>query len=310
MYKPRKYGGYKRGYSKGFGMKRYTKYPKGYNNKFRRGYNSIRRFPKNVLTGFARDMEKKYYDKTWCIGSQFNNTGMVVDKETKRYNGVMWTSHDTFRYRMDEGNIVQSGMTGDIVKGLVTGTTTESRIGNKVNAKYIKGAITFTAAVSHEDDNYEWNNQGGEKVPKMDLGNAIPPNVYMRTTIRWCVVKDNQVNSIATTVRWKDVFTSSETGGNGVHSELNVKNMGRFVVLRDETFELYADKPQSTRKFFLNETELGRIRYNGPDVFALTNIGIYIVFAAYTVGTAANSNTMKTILPLAMGHSRLCFTDA
>lgn len=310
MYRPRKYGGYKRGNGKGFGMKRYTKYPKGYNNKFRRGYNTMRRLPRYAVMGFARDMEKKYYDKTWGIGNLSNDTGLIPNSSNKIYNGVMWTSNDTIVYRMDAQGGTASVMTGNILKGLATGTTTESRIGNKVNAKYIKGAITFTAAVSYDDDNYSWDSQSGEVVPKTDLGTAYPPNVYMRTTIRWCIVKDNQVNSNEFTVRWTDVFTKSETGGNGVHSELNIKNMGRFVVLRDETFELYADKPQKTAKFFLNETELGRIRYNGPDVLSQTNTGIYIIFAAYTVGTVKEVETMKTLLPVAMGHSRLCFTDA
>lgn len=66
---------------------------------------------------------------------------------------------------------------------------------------------------------------------------------YLRTTYRVCIVRDLQVNSTATQVNWGDVFSNLD-GTAGVHSELNIANMGRFRILMDKLVHLDADDPQ------------------------------------------------------------------
>jgi len=66
----------------------------------------------------------------------------------------------------------------------------------------------------------------------------------------------------------------------GIHSELNVDNMGRFVVLEDRRFTVDADSPQKTVPFKINSGHIGSVRYNGPSGTALTDKGVCVMFAA------------------------------
>ena len=54
-------------------------------------------------------------------------------------------------------------------------------------------------------------------------------------------------------------------------------------------------------------SQLGNVRYNGPSGTALTDKGLYVVWAAFVMGSNVASNF--TDLPSPVGHSRLCFTD-
>ena len=133
---------------------------------------------------------------------------------------------------------------------------------------------------------------------------------YLRTTFRVVIVRDLQVNSAASEVTWNDVF-SNLNGTSGVHSELNVANMGRFSVLMDKLVYLDADNPQKTMPFIFRN--LGRVRYNGPQAdgaqSALTDSGLYIVWACLSAGvsgtTAAGNMSSKGVNV----NSRMCFTD-
>ena len=195
----------------------------------------------------------------------------------------------------------------DLFKGLPQGTNATSRIGNVVNVKYVKGNITLTAnTVSNSASGYE-NAQYGEAVLDDVDGTLIQ---YLRTTFRVVIVRDLQVNSAASEVTWNDVF-SNLNGTSGVHSELNVANMGRFSVLMDKLVYLDADNPQKTMPFIFRN--LGRVRYNGPQAdgaqSALTDSGLYIVWACLSAGvsgtTAAGNMSSKGVNV----NSRMCFTD-
>ena len=70
--------------------------------------------------------------------------------------------------------------------------------------------------------------QGGEAFA---TATANPRNEYLRTTYRMVIVKDMQVNSTDAQITWPQVFDTTGTQA-GVHSELNVDNMGRFIVLK------------------------------------------------------------------------------
>ena len=120
------------------------------------------------------------------------------------------------------------------------------------------------------------------------------------------IVKDLQVNSTDTFIRWHQVFDTNNSVG-GVHSELNVDNMGRFIVLEDKVFTLDADTPQKTIPFLISGSSVGSVRYNGPAESALTDKGLYIIWAAFVMGYTGTLNEIE--VPPPVGHSRLCFTD-
>ena len=123
-----------------------------------------------------------------------------------------------------------------------------------------------------------------------------------------CIVKDLQVNSTDAQVTWNQVFdTSNQTAG--VHSELNVENMGRFIVLEDKIFTVDADTPQKTCPFMINGSKIGSVRYNGASGTTLTDKGLYIVYAAFVGGVVVGSSS-EMELPSPVGHSRVCFCDA
>ena len=77
-------------------------------------------------------------------------------------------------------------ITQDLVKGLPTGTTPITRVGNKVKCKYIKGSILISANQENQSDD-----QGGEEVVNVGV-NGLQ---YLRTSWRVVVVKDTQSNS-------------------------------------------------------------------------------------------------------------------
>ena len=113
-------------------------------------------------------------------------------------------------------------ITQDLLKGLPTGTTSTTRVGNKVKAKYIKGSILLTANQENLIDD-----QGGEEV----VNGTTNGLQYMRTSWRVVIVKDTQSNSTDANITWDQVFTSGVVKTNeevgGINSELNIGNMGK-----------------------------------------------------------------------------------
>ena len=219
-------------------------------------------------------------------------------------NGAMYISMNWQRYAFGALAGPTAG-SNDMLKGLETGTTARTRIGNKVKAQYLKGAFTFGAALCAPMDAAGATNKGGQGGESM-IGGAAAGTQYLRTSYRFMIVKDMQVNSTDAQVRWDQVMDTTGTQA-GIHSELNVDNMGRFVVLEDRRFTVDADSPQKTVPFKINGSRIGSVRYNGPSVTALTNSGVCVVFAAYVFGY--DSVAANITLPSPVGNSRLCFTD-
>ena len=130
----------------------------------------------------------------------------------------------------------------DMLKGLETGTTARTRIGNKVKAQYLKGAFTFNAALCAPMDAAGAINKGGQGGESM-IGGAAAGTQHLRTSYRFMIVKDMQVNSTEAQVRWDQVMDTTGLQA-GIHSELNVDNMGRFMVLEDRRFTVDANSPR------------------------------------------------------------------
>lgn len=258
------------------------------------------RYVKFATVGFSRNVERKYFDKTYQANSLEVLTGQTAGGQGGS-GGVTYISNLWGNYSFGTVQPSASAISNDMLKGVATGTTARTRIGNKAKVEYVKGAFTFTAGIINAGS----SNQSGESTVTAPTG-AGPQ--YLRTTFRMVVVKDLQVNSTDTNVTWQQVFDTTGLQA-GVHSELNVDNMGRFIVLSDEVFNVDADEPQKTIPFMIKGSSIGNVRYNGPSDTALTDKGVYVVWSAFVYGFTGTATTNDVSLASPVGHSRLCFRD-
>jgi len=283
---------------------------KGSSSSYRRRFGGFGRFASAKARGrrvaftrrgfIKKSGEKKYFDKTYQsnVTEQFTgNTAAVGVNLFSR--GVTYFSNQWGTYTFGTQASSTATVSNNMFKELDTGVTARTRIGNKVKMNYAKGAFTFTAA----NVNNQVVAQGGEEVA-LEVGNE--GNDYLRTTFRMVIVKDLQVNSTNAQITWDNVMDTSNLQA-GVHSELNVDNMGRFIILSDQIFTLDADTPMKTIPFMLKGSQVGNVRYNGPTGAALTDKGYYIIWAAFVLGGNIPTTSIHCTGPT--GHSRLCFTD-
>lgn len=284
-----------------YGYSRFRKSSTGSVSRVGRGFSRIPKVAYRKKKGYYSMKfkgEKKYFDKTYQANTNESLTGQTTPNTSN--NGVTYISNTWGDYSFGSQAGTASTTSNDMLKGLATGTTARTRIGNKLRVNYVKGAFTFTAGAV---DTSAVKAQGGELVGELTAGQSLG---YLRTTFRFAIVKDLQVNSTDTQVTWQQVFDTTNLQA-GVHSELNVDNMGRFIILEDKIFTLDADTPQKTCPFQINGSKLGNVRYNGPGNTALTDKGLYVVWAAFVMGY--NGGTAPILMPSPVGHSRLCFSD-
>lgn len=272
-----------------------------------RGYGAARRrvtMPRFALQGFARDVEKKYFD-TCIAGLALEGKVGQTTNPTNITGGAMWDSTEWRRY--DFGGPGQMPAShrqpNNLLHGLPQGASANTRVGNKVRPVYLKGVTTFTAATIADI-----RDMGGEDIA--DANAAADAEEYMRTTYRFVIVKDTMVNNPTPNVVWTDVFESRAQGMGGVHSDLKVANMGRFVVLEDKLIQLDAKNPQKTIRWSVTGSKIGRVRYNAGEAAALLDKGICVIYSAFTVGLQPNVDHGKLELPNVVTSARLCFTDA
>ncbi|AXQ66395.1 MAG: capsid protein [Cressdnaviricota sp.] len=246
-------------------------------------------------TKYRSTAEKKYFDKTITGLSLEAPTG-DVSPANPLSSGLMYVSNNWNTYSFNNQS-APSADTNNLLKGLITGTSARTRVGNKIRGKELRGVATFAAATT------EVVAQNGE-VP---FDNSIGVGYYLRTTYRWCIIKDLQVNNADSAVTWNQVFENGTgSAAAGVHAELNVDNMGRFRILADNTFQLSAQNPQKSVQWSIPQGHIGSIQYNGDGIGALTNHGIHFIYAAFVYGNyAATSST----LPKVVMNSRLIFSD-
>lgn len=257
--------------------------------------------PRFATVGFARNVEKKYFDKTLTSGYNETFAGQTGGSGWL-FNGVSYISDQWGDYNFGAIGPTTAG-SNDMFKGLATGTDARTRIGNKIRPNYIKGAFSFTAAVVNPTPTKD---QGGEAYVNPTAGTTWR---YLRTTFRMMIVKDLQVNSADTAVTWAMVMDTSAKQA-GVHSELNVNNMGRFIVLEDKTFTVDSDTPMKTCPFMISGNRIGTVRYNGPGATALTDKGLYVIWAAFVMGVDGTLISAADVsLGGPVGHTRVCFQD-
>ena len=199
--------------------------------------NSYTITPRFATVGFARNVEKKYFDKTYQSNSFESLTGQSTP--TTVNNGVTYISNTWGNYSFGSQVATASTTSNDMLKGVETGTTARTRIGNKLRVSYVKGSFTFTACTMG-DGVGGLKAQGGETLATG--GSVIGAQPYLRTSYRFVIVKDLQVNSSDAQITWNQVFDTTNLQA-GIHSELNVDNMGRFIVLEDKTFNVDGSSP-------------------------------------------------------------------
>lgn len=285
-------------------------YKKGYTPTYRSSRSSYTRSPKFALTGFLKDTESKYCDRTFSISSLKQHTGSTrVPMEHNRNNGIMFISNAHMEYAFGDTRAPDPGVIPSVPSNLLanvpSGATIRNRIGNKISPRFVKGAVTFTAAV------FETNKTIGDRSPmngeSLHPGGLDLKQQYMRTSYRMVLVKDSQVNSTDTFIPWQEVFETNRFI-TGVHSELSLKNLGRFTILSDRVFQLDADDPQITIPFNIRGSSIGNVRFNGHEVDSYTDKGVHILFSAFVMGdTSYPTDLVRLADPV--GHSRLCFTD-
>ena len=151
---------------------------------------------KFATVGFSRDVERKYCDKA-LLTSNFNvqHTGYGVGQSIT--HGFMWSSSGWAPYDFQTPTGTMTATTNDLLKGVAQGTTTSTRIGNKIRGRYIKGAMTLgSAKLAGPSSGATNGDMNGEALST--AANATTIWQFMRTTWRVVIVKDLQVNSVDT----------------------------------------------------------------------------------------------------------------
>nr|UBJ25959.1 capsid protein [Red panda feces-associated circular DNA virus 23] len=269
-----------------------------------------------ATVGFSRDTEKKYKDMALVCNSVMKiDTGMNSTKP--EFKGMTFTSMGWNAYDFYDNSSPNAVSSNDLLKKLPQGTDAQSRVGNKIRGRWIKGAFTLCAAkLAGPSSGVSNGDMNGEA--RATASDASTIWQYLRTSWRVVIVKDLQVNSVDTKIDWNDVFkgnVNSVGEAGGIHAEMNVANMGRFRIISDKLYKTDAVNPQETIRFWIPGSEIGNVRYNGPSADALTDKGIYIIWAAYTSGVTAglfntDSITEGMEAPTFTMHCRLAFTDA
>jgi len=282
----------------------------------------MKRFtPRFATVGFARDVEKKYKDRAMTIaGWSSDTTGYGAAATAAGTGGYSWNSQGWAKYDYAgvSGGSLQT-CSNNLLRYIGNGADVSERIGNKIRGNYLKGAITVTAArLSGPSIGATNGDQSGESLAT--AANATLVQQYLRTTWRIVIVKDLQVNSVDPWIGWAAVFENSQitSGGampigemGGIHSELNIANMGRFRVLSDRLVEVDAKCPQKTIRHLIGSKSIGNIRFNASGAGALTDSGIYVIAAAFVDGASVGLSGADGLFdPQLNMHNRFCFIDA
>ena len=259
---------------------------------------------KKSRIGYKKSIEKKYNDRAIAAGFTqygFGNAGTTTT--TNAITSVGFKSSSWYGFNFNQPLASGTAITQDLTKGIGTGTSNTTRVGNKVKSIYMKGSITLTANQENNSDD-----QGGEEV----VNNTTNGLQYLRTSWRIVIVKDTQSNSTDANITWDQVFANGAVKSNeevgGINSELNIGNMGRFIILKDMRCELSADRPQATVPFFISGSSVGEVRYNNDTINALTDKGIYIIAANQSTGLYTSATVAYP--GMCAVQSRFCFTDS
>ena len=142
----------------------------------------------SIKASYSKDEEKKYNDR--AIGAGFTQYGFGNANSGATTNAITSVGFKTdswYGFNFNQPLATGVAITQNLVRGLATGTTSITRVGNKVKCKYIKGSILLTA----NQENSSADVQNGEKV----MDQLATGKQYLRTSWRIVIVKDTQSNS-------------------------------------------------------------------------------------------------------------------
>jgi len=268
-----------------FGTRSITKAP------YRKKTRSYVKRPRFATVGYVRDQEKKYCDKAMYIGNGWDKRGIAAPGPGGPVFGIKHTGG------------MEGWMAGgtNLLSGIGIGSDAASRIGNKINVKYLQIGMTLQAATGPLDN-------GGEQENNETTSAGIPTQ-YMKTNFRIVLVKDMQANNNSNLVKWDQVFGSG-LGGDDLavvasNDFLDITNMGRFIIMKDMRITLDADDPLRSVNFI--QRGIGEIRYSATGATSLTNVGYHLLVGQDTIGTAASVAKLKAS-PV-MANTRVCFTE-
>ena len=143
-------------------------------------------------------------------------------------------------------NAVQSKMTPNCLTNIDSGTTASTRIGNKVEPKYItiKGVCTAGSTTNPKDNETTDNVEAGTT-------NSVIAR-YCRTTMRIIIIRDKSMNEKGY-VTYSDVYAppSQTSAGQATMAAANpflwnrkLDTIGRYEILREAEFTMDQTDPQ------------------------------------------------------------------
>ena len=198
--------------------------------------------------------------------------------------------------------LVWSGGVTNLMSGVEGGSDATSRIGNKINVKYLQVGMTLQAARSAMP-------MGGEQENNETVGPEGAPVEYMKTNFRIVLVKDLQANNNSNNISWDQVFGNAAAGTDNhamaSNDMLEISNMGRFIIMKDMRMTLDAKDPLRSVNFI--QRGIGEVRYSSNSSTALTNVGYHLLVGQDTFGTAVSATRLKPSPVVA--NTRLCFTE-
>ena len=163
------------------------------------------------------------------------------------------------------GNVgaVQKKMTPNCLTNIDSGTTASTRIGNKVEPKYItvKGVRTAGSTTNPKD---------GETTDNVEAGTTNIIERYCRTTMRTIVVRDKSMNEKGY-VEYSDMYAPpmQTSGGQSTMAAANpflwnrkLDTIGRYEVLKQVEFTMDQTDPQKAFNWTIPLKGIG-IRFNG-----------------------------------------------
>ena len=129
---------------------------------------------KKSRIGYKKSIEKKYNDRAIAAGfTQYGFGNANTTTTTNAITSVGFKSNSWYGFNFNQPLSSGTAITQDLTKGIGTGTSTTTRVGNKVKSIYMKGSITLTANQENLLDD-----QGGEEV----VNNTTNGLQYLRTS--------------------------------------------------------------------------------------------------------------------------------
>ncbi|AXH77194.1 MAG: coat protein [Cressdnaviricota sp.] len=256
------------------------------------------------------DEQVKYFDRTvHVLGSYPNSYGYDYATDTVHLPGsgcVGVTSGGSRRYQFkwDKNTAVQAYTRANMTFGLHQGVGIYGRIGNVIDVKEIHGNITFLAAHTWYNPTPVLGTQNGECAVTLDSNGGQ----FLRTTYRWCIVKDLKAYAVEDRLSWESVFcgNTADTSQCGVHSEIRPEYESRYEILHDEIVQLTATDPQTTVRFVIPGKDVGMIHYQGESPNTNCSTNIWIIYSALVTGI---DQVRQVTTPSVKYNSRMCFTD-